>query len=169
MIAVLALFRAVPTWCYGVLLGVAVILGAEFHGRHTVQAKWDKAKIEQAAADKAAIDIRTESNRILAKAQAATNERIQSENNAAIVTIETKYASVKHDIARVGLRYTVASNATGAAQANSASRDNATATSTIELPNAITSDLLALAHDADKVVEQARSCQDWVRSNGFAP
>ena len=45
--SVLAMFKVVPSWCWGALLIVALCLGCELHGRHAIQAKWDADKAAQ--------------------------------------------------------------------------------------------------------------------------
>ncbi|QNB08321.1 hypothetical protein G5S34_17220 [Herbaspirillum frisingense] len=42
--SVLAMLRIVPSWCYWILILVALCLGCEIHGAGRVQAKWDAEK-----------------------------------------------------------------------------------------------------------------------------
>lgn len=163
--------RLIPTWCYWLLALIALCFGFEIHGRHTVQAKWDKAEIIRVANEKAQIDIRLESNRMLAQAQADTTTRISDANHKAIASVNSSLDAARHAVAVTGgLRVAVAcSQVAGPAQAGSASGSNGTGTRTVALPDQVTSDLLDLAAEADKVVEQLRSAQDFIKSNGFAP
>ena len=164
-------FRLVPSWCYWLLALVALCLGCEIHGRHAVQAKWNKAEIIRSANEKAQIDIRIESNRMLAQAQAATTTRISDANHKAIASVNSSLDAARHAVAvTAGLRVAVACNQiAGSTSASGAGGSNGTDTRTVALPDQVTSDLLDLAAEADKVVEQLRSAQDFIRSNGFAP
>lgn len=41
MTGLLLLLRGVPSWCYGVIGLLALVVGIELHGRHHVQVLWD--------------------------------------------------------------------------------------------------------------------------------
>ncbi len=163
--ALLGLFRIVPTWCYGLLAIVVLCLAFEWHGRSVVQGKWNKADAARAADDKAAFDVRTESNRMLARAQAATNTRVENELQKAWASADARIAAARAG----GLRFAGTCEAAGPATTDGTGGRDGAAAGTVRLPDQVASDLFTLAGDADKVMEQARACQAWIREQGFAP
>ncbi len=162
--ALLAAFRIVPAWCYGLLAIVALCLAFEWHGRSVVQGRWDKERIARAAADQALIDVRTESNRMLARAQATTNLKVENDLQKALASADARVAAARAG----GLRFAGTCAAAGPAPADGAGGSDGASTATVRLPDQVANDLFDLAGDADKIMEQARACQAWIREQGFA-
>lgn len=161
MMAVLAMFRIVPSWCYWLLALVALCVGCEMHGRRSVQVKWDAAVVAQAASDKAALDIRTESNRMLANAQADRSTSIQKAHDDELIKVRSDIAGQR---LRVGTAFCPATG-----PANTASTSSSTGTDTegglvSESAQRVINELEIKVEDA---LAAGRAAQEFIRANGM--
>ncbi len=139
-------------------------------GANAVQGRWDADKAQRIEAQDKLIAAHAQEVEQLQAKQALINVKVGTEHDAALQAIGNKY---KADLAAVraagGLRIpaTVCRGVATAAEATSDGQHHGDTTSTVILPDSIASDLFSLARDADAVVEQSRSCQNWIRQNGF--
>lgn len=153
----------------GVFL-LAVYLAGHHIGAKAVQADWDSDKAIRIAAQDKLID---ENDKRIMQLQASFNEtnvKVATDHEQALQAIGKKYdADLAAARAAGGLRIprTVCSATATDAKAAGDSGHNETTTATVALPDAITSDLFRLVHEADELTEQTRSCQNWIRQNGF--
>jgi hypothetical protein len=163
MIALLSVFRLVPSWCYWLLALVALCLGCELHGRHSVQAKWDAAVVAQKAADDAQIEIRNESNRMEARAQADRLTTIQKAHDDELVKVRSSIAGQR---LRVGTALCPAAGST-----DTASTSGGTGTDTGG--GLVSENVQRAINDLEVKVESAlaagRAAQAFIRENGMAP
>lgn len=102
--------------------------------------------------------------------QAAINVKVGTEHDAALQAIWNKYnADLAAARAAGGLRIPATvcrAVATTPETTSNVGHDDDT-TGTVALPDYITEHLYNLAAEADRTTEVARSCQNWIRQNGF--
>lgn len=153
----------------------ALLLAVFFYGHHvgenSVQAAWDASKVhllmaqEKLTADheKIIVDLKAR--------QDADARKVSDDHERALNALQQKYVNDVTAIrAAGGLRVSrsICSGSAGTTtEATSNSGHNDYTTGTIALPEQTSNDLLELAAEADRVTEVARSCQAWIRLNGF--
>ncbi len=153
----------------GVFLAGVFMLGHRT-GAHGVQIDWDADNAHRIEAQDKLIAAHAQEIDSLQAKQAAINVQVGTEHDAALQSIGNKY---KADLAAVraagGLRIpaTVCRAVATTSETTSNLGHDDDATGTVALPESVTSDLLNLAADADRTTEIARSCQNWIRQNGF--
>jgi hypothetical protein len=153
------------------LFVLAIFMAGHHQGAKSVQGEWDAAKVVQLAetnkiiADNAARveqlqQAYTETNRKVSNDYQTEKSKIEAERDAAI-TNSSKPTQRLYITAACGK-----APASGP-KAASISGPDATASSTIALPQQTSDDLFRLAAEADEVVAQAKALQEWIKDNGF--
>lgn len=149
---------------------VGLYLTGHHMGAKAVQADWDRDKGQRIAMQDKLIAENDQRIMLLQQRFNETNVQVSTDHEQALQAIGKKYEA---DLAATrvtgGLRIprTVCSASATDAKAAGDSGHNETTSPTVALPDAITSDLFRLAHEADELTEQARACQGWLRQNGF--
>lgn len=153
----------------------ALLLGVYLTGRHqgesAVQADWDRSKAQFIDAQSNLILQHAKEMEDLRKRQLDINFEISQDHQRNLDAIQKKHDA---DLAAVraggGLRVTrtICSGPadTGAKATGNGGHDE-DVTGTVQLPDQIAIDLFSEAKRADEIVEQARTCQDWAKKNGF--
>lgn len=164
--SVLALLRIVPSWCYWILILVAVCLGCEIHGAGRVQAKWDAQVKQQQAAAEAALELRREQNRAISAEQALKSAQIQK-------GYDDEMAKVRADLRnserlRLGAAWCDGSTP-GRAQANGPASSDAAGTASRVLSPELDAAVKSLIEQAEEAAATARAAQAFIRDNGMAP
>ncbi|WP_284076234.1 hypothetical protein [Herbaspirillum aquaticum] len=166
MMAVLGMLRIVPSWCYWILVLVALCLGCEIHGAGRVQAKWDAQVKQQAAAAEAALELRREQNRAIGAEQALKSAQIQK-------GYDDEMAKVRADLRnserlRLGAAW-CDGGAPGPAQAGGAAGSDGAGTAGRLLPPELDAAVKSLIEQAEDAAATARAAQQFIRENGMAP
>ena len=152
----------------------ALLLGVYLTGRHqgenAIQADWDRYKAQMIDAQSKLIAEHAKQIEDLREIQDTINVQESQKHQEAIDDIQKQHDADLAAIRANGLRIPRA--ACGSAigpvtQTASNGGYDANASSTIALPEQTSTDLLALATEADRVAEVARACQSWVIKNGF--
>lgn len=152
---------------------VGVFISGHHIGAKGVQADWDASKAQMIDAQSKLIASHVVEIEELRKKQDLNNVQVSEDHQKALDELAKKHDA---DLARVraagGLRLprSICSGpviTTPEAASNIGRDDNLTGT--VALPEQITNDLFSFATDADRVTEIARSCQAWIRKNGFYP
>lgn len=150
---------------------IATALGGAHVGKKLERQAWQAKEIQTLQAHNLAIAAQLVRYDTDIQAQ-QTKARKASENyEKALSTLDEKHRSIVADIQRRGgLRIAAPAScrpkAAGTAESPGASGPDEEDAGTIRLPATVERDLFALAHSADKIVEQCRALQDWVRDNG---
>ena len=98
--------------------------------------------------------------------QRSINLQVSAEHEDKIKSLAANLAAARRGISASGGLRVPRSTCEGFAP--SARLGNAPASpETVALPDSTTERLLVAAADADTVVEQLRSCQDWIKKNGM--
>lgn len=144
---------------------VLAIFGAGHHyGSGSVNAKWDKSKAAQAAAENAAILKRTADNAALAAKQSETNSNITKAHDEELATVR---ASIANHRVRVGPA--ICGRSAARAQAESTSSGDAVDSSSRLVRQDLERDLRALEIRVEEALATGRACQKFVTENGLAP
>lgn len=151
------------------LLFLAVFMWGYIDGKNGVQAAWDRDRAKRIEAQAALIEKHDQEIAALRKKQDAVNLKVTDDYQIALQILGKTYdenlASIR---ASGGLRIprpacpTVATTETA-----SNSGHNEATTGTIALPEEVERRLFDLVKSADETLEQARACQNWIRSQGF--
>lgn len=157
----------------GLLLGA--LAGAYVKGRidggDRVQAKWNESNTRLALSQHLADEAQRKRFDALAASYKTHNAEVSRDHQQAIDKMRDDLARARADVrAAGGLRIpsAVCAGATeSGAKASSDGRHDANTAGTVALPEHVTADLLDLAAEADRITEIARSCQAWVRKQGF--
>ena len=156
----------------GLVLLIAAYFGGEYRGAKIERAEWQKEKIAMEAVHKEQIksDFRQYA------ADVATHQhqaRKASETyEKALAVQDQKHRTIVADIRRAGgLRIPAPASCrqgpAAAGEAASAGGLDEGPAGSVRLPLEVEANLFGLAGDADKVSEQLRALQGWVRANGF--
>lgn len=154
-----------------VLLLIATLLGGASLGMKYERQKWQAEKIELEEAK--ARELQTEFTRY-ARAHKFNEEKARKATEThekALADLGAKHLADVAAIKRAGgLR--IPANVcprqnTGTAEASGPRGFDESAAASIRLPTAIEDDLFGIVHDADKLSEQLRALQGWIRDNGF--
>lgn len=157
-----------------VLLLIAALMGIHAHGdrqgTNAERVKWQKIELARAAAEAMLV---AQHGLAMAKKQRdfdAINLKVSEDHETELYELRLARDADRAAADRAGgLRIPGAVCNKPAAPALAASergRDEDTAAS-IRLPRQVENDLWAIVNDADEIVEQARSCQVWIRKHGF--
>lgn len=157
------------------LVVLGALAGIYFKGRAAgqaqVQAKWDAANSRAAVAQKLADEAQQKRFDDQAAAHKTHNIEVSNDHQKAIDALFADLVRARADVrAAGGLRIpaAVCAGATeGTAKTGGDSGHDADVAGTVALPERIEVDLLNLAAEADRITEIARSCQAWVRKQGF--
>ena len=117
MSAIFSMFKVVPGWCWAILMVVTALLGAELHGRHAVQMKWDSAIAAEKAANDLLVDKRREDNRALAAKQLLDSSNIQRKHDEEVSS--ARLAAARRERLRIGTALCPAAGPTEAGGASS--------------------------------------------------
>ena len=168
-----------PPRLLGYLAAALVVLGAlagiyfkgQANGKAQIQAKWDASNTRAAVAQKLADEAQQKRFDALETSYKTKNIEVSNDHQKAIDALFADLVRARADVrAAGGLRIpstVCASAAEGTTKAGGDSRHDADVAGTVALPERITADLLDLVAEADRVTEIARSCQAWVRKQGF--
>ena len=135
-------------------------------GVAAIQAKWDKAKADQAIADNAAILARVKNNERVAAEQQAINQQLKDDHAKEIAQIRSRAAA--DSTYRLRLPATVCREFAAGASAQSASGSTATTAGTVALPEQTERNLRELMIEADTVVANCRATQKFIIENKLA-
>lgn len=114
----------------------------------------------------------TEMDELVAKHKKAEKETSDEHENE-LAKLRKERAADRADADRRGGLRIPAPACTGAdkpvvgAETTSAIRRDEVPAGTVRIPQPIEDGLWSIVNDADEIVEQARSCQAWIRKNGF--
>ena len=154
-----------------VLLLVAALFGYGYQrGSKSVQAEWDAEKVVQL---KLSLELTQKHIKEVDELTHEFNRRNRDVSNShqdAIKAITADLAAARRAVKSAGgLRVSSAICSSFAANAKTTSDigNDAAITGTVALPADITDGLFDLVAEADRVTEVARSCQAWVKANGF--
>ncbi|MFJ3045327.1 hypothetical protein ACIPEN_05820 [Herbaspirillum chlorophenolicum] len=166
MSALIALIRIVPSWCYWILLLLALCLGCEMHGAGRIQKKWDTQVKQQATATEAALELRREQNRAIGAEQALASAKNQKAHDDEIAKVRADLRNSE----RLRLGAAWCDGATpGSAEAGSASISNGADTGGRLVREDLDRDLKALMDKVETALGAGRSAQKFIRDNGMAP
>ncbi|ASU38188.1 hypothetical protein hmeg3_07675 [Herbaspirillum sp. meg3] len=164
MSAIFSIFKVVPGWCWAILIVVAALLGAELHGRHVVQVKWDAEVKAQREANDLLVDKRREDNRALAAKQLLDSSNIQREHDEEVAN--ARAAAARSERMRIG---TAICPTTGSTEASGTSGGNGANTGTRLVPDDVDRDIWALEIKVEGAFAAGRAAQAFIRANGMAP
>lgn len=145
-------------------------------GMAEVQAQWNAEKSARVVAEAKALDEREKENAKQLAADTAAKEKEEQDHENAIASLNQKLDAARASVRTAGgLRVSSAicanrgsEGSAGAPETSSPGGSDSATAGTVALPDAVTDDLLDLAHEADAVTEQARSCKAFVIDHGFA-
>jgi hypothetical protein len=132
------------------------------HGTMTERAVWVIKVKQRTDAELEAIAKNTENNALLRKAHDLANLKDTQAHELALSKVNDQLVIMRRAIALDGgLRITasICNQDGGGTKAGADGRPAGAVAGTVELPAQITSDLLELVTDADKIVEQCRAMQ----------
>jgi hypothetical protein len=164
MTEILALFKIVPRWCWAILLAVVALLGAELHGRHAVQVKWNAAIATEKAANDLLVDKRREDNRALAAKQLLDSANIQRKHDEEIAT--ARLAAARRERVRIG---TALCPVAGPTEAGGAGGGDGADSGARLVREDIDRDIRALEVRVEEAFAAGRAAQALIRTIGFAP
>lgn len=149
------------------MIGLALLLLFAGHraGTHRVQAKWDKERAERAEADNRAMMTRLRNNERVAEQQQIDKQRLKKSRADEKTQLDATYALDR------GLRINAAVCAEFArpAEAGGAGGSNAGTAAAGLLPEPYQGNIKSLMREAEDIVADCRTAQEFIRSNGMAP
>lgn len=156
-----------------VLMGAAWALysnGFEAGAAH-VQADWNREQLVRSRAESTLLRKHAEDIGKQAKLYRDINLKVSQDHENELQTLRLARDLDRAAIDRAGgLRIPAPAcpdPAAAPAKTNGASGRDEVGTGTVRLPREVENRLWALADDADEVSAQLRSCQAWIRDNGF--
>lgn len=164
MTSIFGMLKVVPGWCWSILLLVAALLGAELHGRHAVQIKWDAAQQAEKAANDLLVDKRREDNRALAAKQILDSSNIQRKHDEEIATVRVAVARAER--LRIGTAICPAAGSTETS--GTYSGDGANSSGRL-VPDDIDRDIRALEIKVEEAFAAGRAAQVFIRKNNLNP
>ena len=162
----------------GLLLGtlaiIALAAGIHIHGvsqgKKLERAAWQAKEIARKDAEQEAYAAAVETNRLIQKAHDANNQQISADHQVRLAALRADRDALRRSVSAAGglrlPRSLCPLNAAGPEAAGD-SRHHGDATAAVRLPDAAEDFLLDQAYRADEIVEQARTCQNWIRTHGF--
>lgn len=164
--------KLVPNWAYGLLLAVALLVGAylvghskgDTAGAARVQASWDAYKETTAKSEASAIAKRTAENTALAAKQATDNTAITKAHDEELAYVTARLAALGR------LRkpaFCANSGPATTTEAQSTSSRNAADTTSGLLPDAVDGRVRSLIEETEAVAATGRACQATLRDNGM--
>lgn len=163
--AILAMLKIVPGWCWWILALTALCLGFELHGRHAVQLRWDSYAMAQALAGKQALDQRNEENAQLKKIQQATSINIQKVHDNEILVLHNAFANSER--LRIGAAF--CGTAARQTEADGAGRSHGADTGNRLLSPEMDAAVKQLILESEAAAAAGRAAQAFIRANGMAP
>lgn len=158
----------------GIVFIVLLCLGAYRwgygNGEDTLQAEWDKDRAALLAANDRLIEKHAREIVQTVAFYNKTNLDNTVKHETALKEVTDALAAARAESRRLGgLRIPApACQSTAAdAQTTGTGERNAGTTTTIALPEPIEDGLWSIVGHADQVTEQLRSCQGWIKANGF--
>lgn len=148
---------------------VVVFATGHRSGAKAVQRDWDASRLQIAQDQNRLLQENAQKIADVVEKQKETNLTVAQDHERALLEIRTKYdADIAAARAAGGLRLprSVCSASTGAQTTSPGERD-ADTSGTVKLPDQVEAELFSEARRADEIVEQARSCQNWIRLNQF--
>lgn len=148
----------------GIVLLIAVGLGGVQTGRKLEREEWQRKELIAAKAHAVALE---EAHTKYVRAQKFNEEKARKaskDHEKAISDLGKQYATALDAIrADGGLRIPSPCNGT---EGPGASGPNESRPGTVKLPDRIESDLFKMTERADKLAEQLRALQNWIKENG---
>lgn len=151
---------------------IATYFGGQYHGAKLERAEWQKEKLGMEAAHKAQIvtDFKQYASDVALHQRTA--RKASEDHEKALALQDQKHSAETARIRSIGgLRIPTTcpakSGPAPSGQAAGAGGSDEGTTGTERLPEPIEQGLFDLVGDADKVSEQLRALQGWVRANGF--
>ncbi len=147
----------------------------QLDGEATVQALWD-IEAKQVAQEKVDMIARhAQEMATLRSVHDRNNLENAKQNDAALNKVRTALDAARAESRRLGgLRIPATQCPSGGREGQGAGTEatgtvphHEGATSTIALPEPVETNLWSIVGEADTVTEQLRSCQNWIRTNGF--
>ncbi|MDF0506592.1 lysis system i-spanin subunit Rz [Burkholderia cenocepacia] len=167
------------------LIAAGIVAGAGLWLQHALSAArqdgvlaersvWTEREARREAAEKAAVIKRAQDAFAKQARDAAKNFQVESDYEKALQALRARNASLDAELrAAGGMRVTAAicsdvgHDVPAGAEAAGDAGDDGWLARTVALPEGTQRDLRALADEADRVTEVARSCQAWVTKHGF--
>lgn len=149
---------------HGLLFGAGYWRG-DFAGTKSERATWQAKEAQRVTTEQKATLQAIENNTRIEQQQEIDKRKVVNDYQKEIAAIRAAY---ERTTGRLRISSAVCNSVAATDQADSASRTDATTTSTVELPAQVDGDLRRLARDADEVTATARALQEWVRLNGFS-
>jgi hypothetical protein len=165
MIAILGMFKIVPSWCWWILIAVGIAYGCDLHGQHVVQARWDAANVAQSIKNKEAIDQRVEDNTLLKTVQVGTSTNIQKAHDNEIATLTASLAAAK----RLRIGPSICPSIARQAIANSTSSSDGIDTASRLLSPEMDAAIKSLILETETAAATGRAAQAFIKDNGMAP
>lgn len=154
-----------------VLLLCAALFGYGYQrGGKSVQADWDADKVLQLKLSLELVQSNAKAMAELTNEHNRRNRDVSNTHQDALKTLNADLAAARRAVHSAGgLRVSsaICSSFASATKATGDVGNDAAIAGTVALPEQVTDDLFELVGKADRLVEVARSCQDWVRKNGF--
>ena len=138
-------------------------------GNHTgakrVRGEWAVETVKIQTAEKALILANEKRNQAVYEANNRKNIEVSNAHTKELAKIIVERNRLRTE--RVRFAIPVGNCLTIRTEAASTGGYNETGAGTVALPEALTTSLLDITEDADKVSAQLRSCQFWIKENGF--
>jgi hypothetical protein len=154
-----------------VLALVAGLFGAGYHqGSKSVRAEWDADKVVKLKLDLELSQVHAKEVTDLRAAQDKHNREVSNEHQDAINSLSADLAAARRAaVFAGGLRVSrsVCDSFGATTKAPGDSGHDVDVAGTVALPDKVTDGLFELVAEADRVTEVARSCQAWVKAQGF--
>ncbi|MFJ9531267.1 hypothetical protein [Herbaspirillum sp. NPDC101396] len=165
--AIKALLGVVPSWCWWILVIVALCLGCDLHGAGRIQGKWDLQNQRNKLANEAALELRREQNRAQAVEQALRSANIQKGYDDEMDKVRADLRSSER--LRLGASWCDGAEPARPTEADSAGGGNETNTTGRLLPEEVDRAVKSLILEMEEVAATARAAQAFIDSNGMAP
>lgn len=150
-----------------VLIGLA--FGIHWHGvnqgKRMERSEWQAKEIRRITAEQKATLQAIENNTRIEQQQEIDKRKVINGYQTEIASIRATHERVA---GRLRISSAICNSAAATGQADGASRTDAAAAGTVELPIETERDLRRLARDADEVTATARALQEWARLNGMS-
>lgn len=160
---------------YTIIGAILLLIGVSFGGAHIgaklEREEWQKKEIVTLA--KAAGELQKEFVRYerMVKFNEAKSAKAADDHAKTIQNLKTQHDATVAGIRRTGglriPRSTCTRQDPGTATAPGAVEPDDAAASTVRLPERVEERLFGIAEDADRLAEQLRSLQKWIRDNGL--
>lgn len=166
MTAILAMVKIVPSWCWWLLIVVALCIGSDLHGAGRVQKRWDLQQQHEKDVADSALKLRQEENAAQAADQALRSANIQKGSDDEMDKLRADLRNSER--LRLGTAWCDGGQSPRATEAGSAGSGNEANTASRVLSAEMDRAVKSLMLEMEEVASTGRAAQEFIKVNGMS-